>query len=307
MLRAVALVGPTAAGKSELALDLAERLNAPIVVCDSVQVYCGLDIGSAKPSPQDRARVPHAMIDCCRLPDRFSAERWAEGARDAIRAWNAEGKVPLVVGGAGLYLRALLEGLAPIPAEDPEVRARLQQELKARGVRALHAELAQVDPALAARLAPTDTQRVLRALGVWRSTGRPLSFWQRQRAQRAPIDCPVFVLDLAREPLYRRIEARFYAMLDAGWLNEVRWLASLSLPEDHPAARAVGYRQLLAAVRGATPLDAAIRQGIVATRRYAKRQRTWFRHQVQAAAWGEAAEIAPALARALQRQQRGLR
>ena len=298
-LRAVALMGPTASGKSALAMRLARETGASIVCCDSMQVYRGLDIGTAKPTPAEQAEVRHAMLDCCVLPEVFSAARWAEGATVFIQAENRAGRTPLIVGGTGLYLRALAEGLAGIPAEKPEVRQALQAQCAAEGIEALHAELMRVDAATASRLHAADTQRILRALAVYRSSGRPLSHWLNEERTIPAHDIPVFVLDLDRQILAERIEERFSTMLDAGWLDEVRRLAGLGLPDTHPAMRAVGYRQLLAHLRGACSLEEALEKGVTATRRYAKRQRTWFLHQTPEAVHGDAEALVGALRAAL--------
>ena len=295
----VALVGPTASGKSALALTLARKTGAWIISCDSMQVYRGLDIGTAKPSLKVRREVPHRLIDCCTLPDRFSAARWAQKAEAAIHEAQEHGAPALIVGGTGLYLRALTEGLSPIPPEDPEVRAWLRKRLAEEGIQALHAELARVDAALAARLAPRDTQRILRALGVFHTTGKPLSQWWREGKTAPRIACRVFVLDPGREALRAAIAQRHRAMLARGWWEEVAWLASLALPADHPAMRAVGYRQMLAHLAGTCSRAEAEEKALVATWRYAKRQRTWFRHQVQAEAWGPKEAIADKLIKAL--------
>lgn len=290
-MRAVAVMGATSTGKSALAMRLAILSGGGIVCCDSMQVYRGLDIGTAKPTAEERQRVPHAMVDCCTLPDQYSAARWAREARDAIREFNTAGHTPLIVGGTGLYLRALLEGFSEIPTEDAGVRETLFAEQQEHGTPFMHALLAEVDPGLAAQLKPNDTQRILRALAVQRTTGIPLSAWQQGEASTEEIDCPVFVLELPRELLRERLATRFEAMLDAGWLDEVRWLAGLKLPETHPAMRAVGYRQLLDHLQGRLSLDEAVRDGITATRRYAKRQQTWFAHQTPAAVRGGAEEL----------------
>lgn len=298
-LKAVALMGATASGKSALALPLAESAGRTIVCCDSMQVYRGLDIGTAKPSQDEQARVPHALIDCCTLPDAFSAARWATLAAEFIRGENEAGRVPLIVGGTGLYLKALAEGLADIPAEEPGVREALLRHLQSEGIQAMHAELARVDPATAARLELNDTQRILRALAVYHSSGWPLSDWHQESPDLLQTDIPVFVLQVEREELRLRIARRFESMLASGWLDEVRRLDKLNLPETHPAMRAVGYRQLLAHVHGECELEDAMNAGITATRRYAKRQETWFAHQTPHAVHADATGLAPLLTEAL--------
>jgi tRNA dimethylallyltransferase len=289
-------MGATGVGKSALAMDLCEEgagnPGAAIISCDSMQVYRGLDIGTAKPSAEERARVVHRLIDCADIHEVYSAARWAGEARAVIRAENAAGRVPLICGGTGLYLKALLHGLADIPPEDAEVRRELEGELAAEGVKALHARLAAVDAVTASRLPATDTQRILRALGVYRTTGRPLSVWHAEQGEGEVVDCAVFVLERDRDILRRQLAERFQAMLDAGWLAEVRWLADRQLPDTHPAMRAVGYRQLLPVVRGQMALAQGMREGITATHRYAKRQGTWFRGQV-AGMHGDAAALVP--------------
>ncbi|OIQ03261.1 MAG: tRNA (adenosine(37)-N6)-dimethylallyltransferase MiaA [Zetaproteobacteria bacterium CG06_land_8_20_14_3_00_59_53] len=299
VLRAVALMGATGSGKSALALPLAEAAEVPIVCCDSMQVYTGLDIGTAKATKREQARVPHHLIDCCELPDAFSAARWATQAADVIRVENEAGRVPLIVGGTGLYLRALTRGLADIPEVSPAVRQALEQRLQVSGIEAMHAELLTVDAATAGRLPDTDTQRIMRALSVYHSSGRPLSAWIGEAPPAPPTEIPVFVLDVPREVLRLRIAERFDAMLAAGWLDEVRALQALHLADTHPVVRAVGYRQLLAHVRGECPLDEAVRDGITATRHYAKRQVTWFAHQTGDAVRGDAGMLVPLLADAI--------
>ena len=292
-------MGATGSGKTSLALPIAEATGTSIVCCDSMQVYQQLDIGTAKASKQDQARVPHALLDCCVLPDAFSAAKWAELAEAFIRSENEAGRVPLIVGGTGLYLRALSEGLADIPPEMPGVREGLLKRLEAEGVEALHAELAKVDAVTAARLPDTDTQRILRALAVFLSSGRSLSDWVSAPVQAPACDIPVFVLDVPRDVLREGIKQRFASMLDAGWLDEVHWLAGQDLPDTHPAVRAVGYRQLLAHVQSGSAFNQAVQDGITATRRYAKRQQTWFAHQTPQAIHGDADTLAPLIAEAL--------
>ncbi|MDQ6987814.1 MAG: tRNA (adenosine(37)-N6)-dimethylallyltransferase MiaA, partial [Mariprofundaceae bacterium] len=277
----------TCSGKSALAMQLAEESGASIICCDSMQVYRGLDIGTAKADAAEQARVPHALLDCCDLPDAFSAARWAKQARTFICEENTRGRMPLIVGGTGLYLRALCEGLAEIPAENPRVRAQLQQQCVDSGIEALHTQLAEVDAATAARLPAGDTQRILRALSVFLSSGRPLSAWLADAKPQMAVNIPVFVLDVPREVLRERIAGRFQRMLAAGWLSEACWLDGLQLVDTHSALRAVGYRQLLAHIHGDCSLAEATEQGITATRHYAKRQRTWFAHQTPDAVRGD--------------------
>lgn len=297
-LHAVALMGPTGSGKSSLAMHIVEACNSAIVCCDSMQVYRGLDIGTAKAKPLGPVRC--FMLDCCELPDSFSAARWARQTASVIREENQAGRIPLIVGGTGLYLRALTEGFPEIPPDQAGVREKFQTIQRNHGTAVLYQILQERDANMAARLEPGDIQRIMRALCVFDSTGKPLSAWQAQGlVNKAEICCPIFVLDMPRDALRQRIADRFQNMLDTGWIKEVQWLDSLHLPDTHPAMRAVGYRQLLTHVRGECPLPEAVDAGITATRRYAKRQRTWFTHQTQGAAWGNADQLAPHIIEAL--------
>lgn len=291
-LYAVALMGATGTGKSALAMKLATITGSSIISCDSMQVYRGLDVGTAKPTIEERRQVTHFMVDCCDLPDIYSAARWAAEVRELIGRENRERKLPLIVGGTGLYLKALLGGFAEIPAEKAKIRQKYERLQQQSGTAALYQILQQQDSETAARLAPGDTQRIMRALCVWESSGKPLSAWQRgQTAMVSDIQCPVFVLDVERELLRQRLAERFHAMLQSGWLEEINWLVSLSLPGTHPAMRACGYRQLLEHVLGRAGLEQAINDGITATRRYAKRQVTWFAHQTPDAVHGNAESL----------------
>ena len=299
-LRAVALMGATGTGKSALAMTVAKAANCSIICCDSMQLYKGLDIGTAKASPDEQAVTPHFMLDCCELPDLYSAARWAEAARNVITMENAAGRTPLIVGGTGLYLRALLEGFANIPEENHALREKYERIHKEQGTAVLYRLLQDKDAVMAARLTAGDSQRIKRALCVFESTGKSLATWQAEaKADHADIECPVFVLDVAREILRQRLAERFHAMMQAGWLDEVRWLAAQVVPDTHPAMRAVGYRQLLDHLAGKLPLDKAINDGITATRRYAKRQVTWFAHQTTIATHGNAEELGGLLMAAL--------
>ncbi|MDE2081151.1 MAG: tRNA (adenosine(37)-N6)-dimethylallyltransferase MiaA [Burkholderiales bacterium] len=279
-LLGLCLAGPTAAGKSALALALAAELPLEIVSVDSALVYRGLDIGTAKPSAAERAAVPHHLIDLLDPTEAYSAARFADDARRVAAEIRARGRLPLLVGGTLLYFKALREGLHALPPADPALRAQIEAEAAARGWPALHAELARVDPATAARLAPADAQRIQRSIEVFRSSGRPLSAWfsdtgaRHDEAGRWPL---VSLEPRSRAWLHARIAARFDAMLAAGLVDEVRALrARGDLHPDLPALRCVGYRQVWQALdRGQlAPLREA---GIAATRQLAKRQLTGLR------------------------------
>jgi tRNA dimethylallyltransferase len=275
-VRAIALAGPTASGKSAIAMALAERIELEIVSVDSAQVYRGMDIGTAKPSAAERARVPHHLLDIIEPYERYSAARFADDARAAIAAINRRGRLALLVGGTMLYLKALFEGLDTLPAADPSVRAALDAQAAERGWPALHAELARVDPDTAARLAPNDAQRVQRALEVWQLTGQPLS--QAQGRRGAGLAMPLIALEPPSRPwLHERIAQRFDAMLAAGFVDEVRALrARGDLHEGLPSMRCVGYRQVWQALEQGN-LAGVRERGIAATRQLAKRQLTWLR------------------------------
>lgn len=299
-LHAVALMGATGTGKSALAMKVAKAADCSIICCDSMQLYTGLDIGTAKPSRDERHEVPHFMVDCCELPGLYSAARWATEARNIIKKENESGQIPLIVGGTGLYLRALIEGFASIPEENPELREKYELVHKEQGTEALHRLLQHKDTAMAARLKVGDSQRIKRALCVLESTGKSLLAWQTEaKVGHSDIECPVFVLGLPREILREKLAGRFHAMIQAGWLDEVRWLTAKAVPETHPSVRAVGYRQLIEHIDGKLTLDKAINDGITATRRYAKRQVTWFAHQTPDAIHGDVEELGGLLMEAL--------
>jgi tRNA dimethylallyltransferase len=285
-LRALALAGPTASGKSAAAMSIAQEHGAEIISVDSALVYRGMDIGTAKPSAAERAAAPHHLIDIRDPPQAYSAAEFAGDARRLVREINARGKPALLVGGTLLYFKALFEGLDAMPPAEPAVRAQLEAQAAARGWPALHAELAQVDSVTAARLAPNDAQRIQRALEVFRVSGRPLSeFHSRARgADAAWAELPLLSLEpLDRAWLHERIAQRFDAMLAAGFLDEVKGLrARGDLTPALPSMRCVGYRQaweMLDAHRPGEPfLLAPLRdKGIFATRQLAKRQLTWLR------------------------------
>jgi tRNA dimethylallyltransferase len=274
---ALCLAGPTASGKSALAMAIAQRWPVEIISVDSAQVYRGLDIGSAKPSAAEQALVPHHLIDILPPTQPYSAAAFVHDAQRVMGEVQARGRLPLLVGGTMLYFKALREGLSAMPAADPTVRAELEAEAAAQGWPALHAQLAQVDAASAARLKPMDSQRIQRALEVWRLTGQPLSHWQQQEASTA-LPLPLLALEPAsRAWLHERIAQRFDAMLAQGLMDEVRRLrATPGLQAELPAMRAVGYRQAWEALDRGEHISCRD-TGIAATRQLAKRQLTWLR------------------------------
>ncbi|WP_226469810.1 tRNA (adenosine(37)-N6)-dimethylallyltransferase MiaA [Luteimonas panaciterrae] len=293
---AIALMGPTASGKTALALEWARRFDGEIVSVDSALVYRGLDIGAAKPDAEERASVPHHLIDVRDPWQTYSAAEFAEDARKAVEDITSRGKLPILAGGTGLYFRALLHGLSPMPEADAETRAGIEAEANARGWPAMHAELARIDPPAAAKIRPSDPQRIQRALEVYRLSGRPISEWQREAVAPARLPCRVLKIVVApadRAVLHARIAARFDAMLAAGFLDEVRRLRALPelrshpRPRDLPAIRAVGYRQAWEyldgeRLDGKSPAEEFRDRAIFATRQLAKRQITWLRGELDA-------------------------
>ncbi|HWA36239.1 MAG TPA: tRNA (adenosine(37)-N6)-dimethylallyltransferase MiaA [Burkholderiales bacterium] len=275
---ALVLLGPTASGKSALALALAERLPVEIVSLDSAQVYRGMDIGTAKPAAAERSRVPHHLIDLVDPDQSYSAGRWREDAVRVTQEILARGRLPVLVGGTMLYYRALVQGLDALPPADPAVRAQIDAEAAERGWPALHAELAKVDPATAQRIPPTDPQRIQRALEVWRITGRPLSSQHGKTPASLPFEIRAFARMPSREELHANIEKRFDAMLQQGFVDEVRHLRTrYRLTADMPSMRAVGYRQVWEYLEGAVSREEMRSRAIAATRQLAKRQMTWLR------------------------------
>ena len=270
-------MGPTAVGKTALALELAEALQAEIVNADSMQVYRELAIGTAKPTPGEQARVRHHLVDVAQPDEPYDAACYAREGRAVIGEMHRRGVPPLVVGGTGLYIKALLAGLFHQEDAVQEVRERLARELALQGLPALYARLAALDPATAQRLAPGDTYRILRALEVAEATGLPLSaLHAAHNFQDRPYSTLKLGLDLPREELYRRIEARVDLMMAQGWLTEVQRLLQRYPPDIKPL-QALGYRHLAAFLQGRLTLAAALEQTKAETRRYAKRQLTWFR------------------------------
>lgn len=279
---AILLMGPTASGKSELALALAEHLPWDIVSVDSAMVYRGMDIGTAKPAPETLARIPHGLVDITEPSDPYSAARFREDALGEIHRISSEGRVPLLVGGTMLYFRALTEGLSRLPSADVELRERLGAQARKIGWAAMHSRLGQIDPAAAGRIHPNDPQRIQRALEVYYVTGRRLSDLQgAEDADRVPEGLRflrVVIAPGARSVLRERITQRFTAMLERGFIDEVEALRTRGdLSLDLPSMRSVGYRQIWRYLDGELGRAQMIEGAITATRQLAKRQMTWLR------------------------------
>jgi tRNA dimethylallyltransferase len=293
-MASIFLMGPTGCGKTVLAVTLAERLPVEIVSVDSAMVYRGLDIGTAKPDRELLARAPHHLIDLCDPSEAYSAGAFVRDAERAISDIRNRGRIPLLVGGTMLYFRALAAGLAALPARDPELRRALDARAAREGWPALHAELARTDPAAAARIAPTDAQRIQRALEVHAVTGRPISHSYRADWRQDPGRNSLRLVLAPRDRvwLHERLARRLESMMERGFLAEVQGLyARGDLSPTHAAIRAVGYRQLWAHIAGEDSLDRARSRALTATRQLAKRQLTWLRAEPEAL-WYDAAAAA---------------
>ncbi len=281
----VCLMGPTASGKTELAVDLVETLPMDIISVDSVMVYREMDIGSAKPDDEMLARAPHRLIDICDPSEAYSAARFRDDALREMAVIVAQDRIPLLVGGTMLYFRSLLNGLSALPQADPEIRSRLEAEAEIEGWFSLHRRLVEVDPAAAARIHPNDPQRIQRALEVYELTGSPLS--ELQQSQQTDQALPYRIIKLAVAPadrtvLHERIAQRFELMLQAGLIAEVEALQQRGdLNQDMPAIRAVGYRQVWEYLGGGLDYNEMVERGIIATRQLAKRQFTWLRAETE--------------------------
>jgi tRNA dimethylallyltransferase len=281
--RAVLIAGPTASGKSGLALKLAEAGGMTIINADSMQVYAGLPVITARPTPDEEAQAPHRLYGHVDAGDIYSTGRWLADVAEALKAVEAQGRVPIIVGGTGLYFKVLTEGMAAVPAIPTDIRAQVRDRLESEGVAALYTDLIQHDPVTAARLMPLDRARIARALEVVLATGRSLSDWHGE--PMPPLldiasTARVFI-ETDRKELVARIESRFHAMLEAGALDEVRVLAARQLNPLLPAMKAHGVPWLIRHLKDELSLEAAAEGGIIDTRRYAKRQLTWFRGQMK--------------------------
>jgi tRNA dimethylallyltransferase len=279
---AIFLMGPTASGKTDLAVRLVQELPCDIISVDSAMVYRGMDIGTAKPGADILAKAPHRLIDICDPVKAFSASQFRERALAEINDILSRGRIPLLVGGSMLYFRALEQGLSSLPSADPEIRARLEKEAEQEGWQILHDRLADIDPEAAARIHANDPQRIQRALEVFELTGEPLSAWFKREVEN---DLPFRVVKIIvasedRAVLHQRIESRFHTMLEQGFVKEVEKLFKRGdLHADLPSMRAVGYRQLWSYLEGQYDHETMVERGIIATRQFAKRQYTWLRSE----------------------------
>lgn len=276
------ITGATGSGKSAAAISLAEKKNGVIINADSQQVYRELSILTARPSPEEEARIPHRLYGTMRAEDVCSAGKWLEFARMEIDWAHAQGKTPIVVGGTGLYIKTLLEGIHKVPEIAENVREMADKDYENMDKEAFMERLRAVDPVFFARLKVYDKQRLIRAYSVWLGTGKSLSWWQSQTSEPPyPADCfKLFQVDVPREELYRRCDARFLKMIEQGAMEEVKQLLTLQLPADLPIMKSVGVKELGAYLHGEIPLENAIADAQQATRNYAKRQLTWFRNQL---------------------------
>lgn len=277
--QAIFLMGPTASGKTDLAIELTQRLPCEIISVDSALIYKGMDIGSAKPTAEELAQAPHRLIDIIDPATSYSAADFREDALKHMQEITAAGKIPLLVGGTMMYFKVLLEGLSPVPTSQPEIRQAIEAEAQVKGWEALHTELASYDPESAARLHPNDAQRVCRAIEVYRIAGKTLAELSQDKGQALPYDVKQFAIaPMEKTVLHERIERRFNLMVNAGFEDEVRALYEREdLNLDLPSMRCVGYRQMWEHLDGKLDHKEMIFRGVVATRQLAKRQMTWLK------------------------------
>jgi tRNA dimethylallyltransferase len=299
--RLVIILGPTGVGKSAAGVYLARKFEGEIINCDSMQVYRGFDIGTDKPTPEMRRLVPHHLLDVAAASDQFTAADFVRQALAAVRLIEERGRLPFVVGGTGLYIKALVEGLFPGPGRDPDLRRKLEREAAEKGLQSLHRELEEVDPRYARLIGKRDKVRIIRALEVFRLTRKPISeHFENTRSELADFHLIKIGLQLERKELYRRIEERVGRMFERGIVAEVGGLLAAGLEESVPAFQALGYKRVLAHLKGKISLDEAVRLTKQDTRQYAKRQLSWFR-KMTGVRWLPAGDH-PALAAFLESQ-----
>jgi len=276
------IAGPTASGKSGAALAVAEEFGGAVINADSMQVYRELRVLTARPSEEDEARVPHLLYGALTAAERCTAAGWRDMALAAIDEQIGHGRLPILCGGTGLYLKALMEGLSPVPEIPDEIRVTVRARVESEGAEMLHAELAARGDPIAARLAPMDRQRIARAFEVFEAAGQSLATWQALPGEGVPVHLQfhTILIDPPREALYRSCDRRFAEMVENGAIDEVRDLMALNLDPGLPAMKALGVQELAGFLGGANTLDEAIAAAQQATRRYAKRQTTWFRNQM---------------------------
>nr|WP_314401581.1 tRNA (adenosine(37)-N6)-dimethylallyltransferase MiaA [uncultured Aggregatibacter sp.] len=298
---AIFLMGPTASGKTDLAIQLRQQLPVEVISVDSALIYRGMDIGTAKPSKAELALAPHRLIDICDPAESYSAMNFRHDALREMRDITAQGKIPLLVGGTMLYYKALLEGLSPLPSADEKVRSEIEAKAALIGWGGLHQELTKIDPISAQRINPNDSQRINRALEVFYLTGKTLTELTAQKGEALPYDILQFAIaPEQREVLHRRIEQRFHKMIELGFQQEVEKLYRRpDLNENLPSIRCVGYRQMWEYLRGDYDHDEMVFRGICATRQLAKRQITWLRGWISPIQWLDSLQPAQALEKVL--------
>ena len=298
---AIFLMGPTASGKTDLAIQLRQQLPVEVISVDSALIYRGMDIGTAKPSKAELALAPHRLIDICDPAESYSAANFRTDALREMQEISAQGKIPLLVGGTMLYYKALLEGLSPLPSADEKVRSEIEAKAALIGWGGLHQELSKIDPISAQRINPNDSQRINRALEVFYLTGKTLTELTAQKGEALPYDILQFAIaPEQREVLHRRIEQRFHKMIELGFQQEVEKLYRRpDLNENLPSIRCVGYRQMWEYLRGDYDHDEMVFRGICATRQLAKRQITWLRGWISPIQWLDSLQPAQALEKVL--------
>ena len=298
---AIFLMGPTASGKTDLAIQLRQQLPVEVISVDSALIYRGMDIGTAKPSKAELALAPHRLIDICDPAESYSAANFRTDALREMQEISAQGKIPLLVGGTMLYYKALLEGLSPLPSADEKVRSEIEAKAALIGWGGLHQELSKIDPISAQRINPNDSQRINRALEVFYLTGKTLTELTAQKGEALPYDILQFAIaPEQREVLHLRIEQRFHKMIELGFQQEVEKLyRRADLNENLPSIRCVGYRQMWEYLRGDYDHDEMVFRGICATRQLAKRQITWLRGWISPIQWLDSLQPAQALEKVL--------